>query len=117
MAGPPTNPTGTVTLGALEINYDRRVVRLAGRLLDLTATEYGLVQELSAAGGTALTYQQLLRRVWRNSHSYDPRVVCTHVGRLRRELGDDGENPTYILTEPRVGYRMGQAGNPGPAIE
>ena len=49
--------------------------------------------------------------------SYDPRVVRTHVGRLRRKLGNDGENPTYILTEPRVGYRIGQAGNPGPAIE
>ena len=117
VAGPPANPTGTVTLGDLEINYDGREVRLAGRLLDLTATEYGLVQELSAAGGTALTYRQLLRRVWRNSHSYDPRVVRTHIGRLRRKLGDDGENPTYILTEPRVGYRMGQAGNPGPANE
>ena len=117
VAGPPTNPTGTVTIGDLEVDYDGREVRLAGRLLDLTATEYGLVQELSAAGGTALTYQQLLRRVWRNSHSYDPRVVRTHVGRLRRKLGDDGENPTYILTEPRVGYRMGQGGNPGPAVE
>ena len=117
VAGPPTNPTGTVTIGDLEVNYDGREVRLAGRLLDLTATEYGLVQELSAAGGKALTYQQLLRRVWRNSHSHDPRVVRTHVGRLRRKLGDDGENPTYILTEPRVGYRMAQFANRGQAVQ
>ena len=111
MAGPPTNPAGSVTLGDLEIDYDSRVVRLAGRVLDLTATEYGLIRELSAAEGRPLTYRHLLRRVWRNSHSYDPRVVRTHVGRLRRKLGDGGENPTYILTEPRVGYRIAQPGN------
>ncbi len=111
MAGPPTNPTGTRTLGDLEINYDHREVRLAGKQLDLTTTEYGLIRELSAAEGQALTYKQLLRRVWQNTHSYDPRVVRTHVGRLRRKLGDNGENPTYILTEPRVGYRMAQSGD------
>ena len=92
-------------------------VRLSGMTLDLTATEYGLIRELSAAGGRALTYQQLLRRIWRNSHSYDPRVVRTHIGRLRRKLGDDGEDPTYILTEPRVGYRMARSANFGPLSE
>ena len=113
MAGPPANPTGTVAVGDLEIDYDSREVRLSGRTLDLTATEYGLIRELSAAEGRALTYQQLPRLIWRTSHSYDPRVVRTHVGRLRRKLGDNGENPTYILTEPRVGYRMARPGNSG----
>ena len=117
VAGPPANPTGTIAVGDLEIDYDGREVRLAGRTLDLTATEYGLIRELSAAEGRALTYQQLLRRIWRNSHSYDPRVVRTHIGRLRRKLGDDGENPTYVLTEPRVGYRMAQSVNSGPLNE
>lgn len=117
VAGPPTNPTGTRSVGDLEINYDNREVRLAGRQLDLTATEYGLIRELSAAEGQALTYKQLLRRVWQNTHSYDPRVVRTHVGRLRRKLGDNGENPIYILTEPRVGYRMAQSRNSAPRLE
>lgn len=110
VAGPPANPTGTVTIGDLEINYDRREVYLAGCPLGLTATEYGLVRELSAAEGRALTYQQLLRRIWQSSHSYDPRVVRTHVGRLRRKLGDDGENPTYVpgsaIAWPRRGTRI-----------
>ncbi len=101
----------------LEINYDSREVRLAGQAMELTATEYGLIRELSAAEGRPLTYKQLLRRVWRNSHFYDPRVVRTHVGRLRRKLGHNGENPTYILTEPRVGYRMAQSANSGPPKE
>ena len=115
-SGPPANPTGTASSGDLEIDYDRREVRLAGVVLDLTSTEYGLMRELFAAEGQALTHKQLLRRVWQNFHSYDPRVVRTHVGRLRRKLGDGGANPTYVLTEPRVGYRLrvtdGPAGTP-----
>ena len=111
-SGPPANPTGTATAGDLEIDYDRLEVRLGGELLDLTTTEYGLMRELFAAEGQALTHKQLLRRVWQHSQSYDPRVVRTHIGRLRRKLGDDGENPTYVLTEPRVGYRLRRADIP-----
>ena len=106
VARPPAMPTGTTVLGELEIDYDHREVRVSGDVVDLTPIEYGLIRELSAANGEALTYKQLLRQVWRNSHSSDPRVVRTHMGRLRRKLGDSGENPTYIITEPRVGYRM-----------
>ena len=106
VAGSSVEPTGAVALGNLSIDYDLREVRLDGETISLTAIEYGLVRELSVAGGQPLTHAQLLRRVWRNSNSHDPRVVRTHVGRLRRKLGDDGDHPTYILTEPRVGYRM-----------
>lgn len=115
-SGPPANPTGTASSGDLEIDYDRREVRLAGVVLDLTSTEYGLMRELFAAEGLALSHKQLLRRVWQNFHSDDPRVVRTHIGRLRRKLGDAGANPTYVLTESRVGYRLrvtdGPAGTP-----
>ncbi len=112
VAGPPARPTGAVALGALEIDYDNRDVRLDGKPVDLTATEFGLIRELSAANGEALSYRQLLRQAWPHAHSNDPRVVRTHMGRLRRKLGDTGQHPTYILTEPRVGYRMAQAMTP-----
>lgn len=90
VAGPPAIPTGAIALGDSETDYDSRDVRLSGRALDLTATEYGLIRELSAAEGRALTYQQLLRRIWRNPHSYDPRAVRTQIGLLRRKLGAMG---------------------------
>ena len=112
VAGPPATPIGAVALEALEIDYDNRIVRVDGTPVELTATEYGLLRELSAADGDALSYRQLLQQVWPHSHSNDPRVVRTHMGRLRRKLGDTGQNPTYILTEPRVGYRMAHAMTP-----
>ncbi len=78
---------------------------LAGRPVQLTATEYGTLAELSANGGRVLTYEHLLRRVW--GLDADVRPMRTTICSIRRKLGDDAENPAYIFTEPRVvGYRM-----------
>ena len=54
-----------------------------------------------------VTYERLLDRVWGSKGSDgDVRPLRTIVGRLRRKLGDAADNPTYIFTEPRVGYWM-----------
>ena len=90
----------------LKINYDERAVALAGQPLRLTASEYQLLYELSVNAGRALTHEHLVRRVWRQRERGDLRRVRTLVKRLRQKLNDDGQNPTYIFTEPRVGYRM-----------
>ncbi len=46
------------------------------------------------------------RRVWGPGYEGDTQPVRTHVKNLRRKLKDDPKKPTYIFTEPRVGYRM-----------
>ena len=79
---------------------------MAGRPVELTATEYAVLYDLSAHGGKVLTHDQLLLRVWGVARSGDAGLVRTIVRRLRRKLGDDANNPRYIFTEPRVGYRM-----------
>ncbi len=61
--------------------------------------------ELSTNGGWVLTYEHLLQRVWGERSSGDVRPMRTIVSRLRHKLGDD-DNPTFIFTEPRVGYWM-----------
>ena len=48
----------------------------------------------------------LQAKVWGLEHSGRPGAVRTFVKNLRRKLGDDADTPTYIFTEPRVGYRM-----------
>ena len=53
-----------------------------------------------------MTHEQLLRRVWGQDNLTRSGPVRAIVKRLRRKLGDDANNPTYILNEPRVGYRM-----------
>ena len=99
-------PSEPYVLGELTIDYAERRVTLGGRPVQLTAIEYGLLFELSANAGRVLTYDRLLQRVWGLRRSGDSRRVRTAAKQLRRKLGDDANNPTYILTEPRVGYRM-----------
>ena len=93
-------------LGDLTINYAERRVTVAGCPVQLTATEYKLLFELSANAGQVLTQDQLLRRIWGPDYSGDSRLLRTFVKKLRRKLRDDANSPRYIFTEPRVGYRM-----------
>ena len=90
----------------LTIDREERQVTLAGHPVELTATEFDLLSELAARGGRVVTHEDLLRRVWRSRNKGDTRVVHAFVKRLRRKLGDDASSPSYIFSEPRVGYRM-----------
>ncbi len=110
-------PPEPFVLGELAIDYAERRVTLAGRPVQLTAIEYGLLFELSANAGRVLTYDRLLRRVWGLQRSGDLRRVRTAAKQLRRKLGDNANNPTYILNEPRVGYRMAEGEGETPGRE
>ena len=110
-------PSEPYVLGALAIDYAGRRVTLAGRPLSLTPMEYRMLAELSANAGRVLTYEHLLGRIWGEKGDGDVRPMRTIVNKLRRKLGDVADNPTYIFTESRVGFRMpkgekGPSGNP-----
>ena len=110
-------PSEPYVRGELTIDYAGRRVTVAGQPVQLTATEYNLLAELSVNAGRVLTYEHLLLRVWGVNNSGSPRVIATHLMRLRRKLGEDADNPRYIFAEPRVGYRMGSADEPAdPAV-
>ena len=96
----------TFLSGALVINYEERRVTLSEVPVELTAIEYDLLRFLSINAGRVVTFETLLRSVWRLSGLENRRRVRAFVKKLRDKLGDDAENPTYIFTEPRVGYRM-----------
>ena len=107
-------PSEPYVFGDLTIDYAERRVTLAGRPVQLTAIEYGLLFELSANAGRVMTYDRLLQWVWGLRTSGDSRRVRTAAKQLRHKLGDDANNPTYILNEPRVGYRMEKSDATGP---
>ena len=93
-------------LADLTVDYAERSVTVSGCPVQLTATEYRMLFELSINAGRVLTHDQLLQRVWGTEYSGEGHLVRVFVGNLRRKLGDDARNPRYIFTEPRVGYRM-----------
>ena len=99
-------PTEPYVASELTVDYAARRVTLAGRGVHLTPIEYRVLVELSANAGQVLTYKRLLSRVWGETSDGDVRPMRTIINKLRRKLGDDADNPTYIFTEPRVGYRM-----------
>ena len=93
-------------LADVAIDYVERSVTVAGRPAHLTPTEYKLLYELSTNAGRVLTHDQLLHRVWGEDRTADLRVLRSFVKSLRYKLGYDARNPSYLFTEPSVGYRL-----------
>ena len=102
-------PSEPYSGGDLHINYAERSVMVSGEQVHLTATEYAVLYELSVHTGRVLTHDHLLHQVWGPGRTGEPWLIRDVVKRLRRKLGDDADNPVYISTEPRVGYRMVRA--------
>ncbi len=110
-------PAGPFLLGDLAIDYERRRVTLSGNPVELTVTEFDLLAALSLEAGRVVPHDRLLRRVWSPGKPGNLRVLRTHLMHVRRKLGDDAENPTYIFVEPRVGYWMPEGEEELPAGE
>ena len=93
-------------LGELVIDYDRRRVSVANRPVELTPTEYELLRVLSVNAGRVATHDLLLRQVWRARGTTGTKRLRAAIKNLRAKLDDDAAQPTYILNERGVGYRM-----------
>ncbi len=92
--------------GDLTVDYAERLVAVAGRTVRLTPKEYDLLRILSVNAGRTVSHDHLMRRVWDPEEPGDIRSLRTLVRRLRRKLGDEAGSPTYIFSEPHLGYRM-----------
>ena len=102
-------PSEPYSRGNLHINYAERSVMVSGAEVHLTATEYAVLYELSVHTGRVLTHDHLLHQVWGPGRTGEPWLIRDVIKRLRRKLGDNADDPVYISTEPRVGYRMVRA--------
>ena len=94
------------TSGELKIDYRSRQVTLAGKEIELTATEFRLLKELASHSGEVMTHRTLLHRVWGPEYGAEREYVRVFVNRLRQKLGDDPATPRFIKTEPGVGYQF-----------
>jgi len=91
--------------GALVIDADRHVVMVNGKPIDLTVTEFGIVQYLAARPGFVRTRDQIISAVHGESAVLSSRTVDVHVTALRRKLGEVGD---MIQTVRGVGYRLSE---------
>ncbi|MFG1780718.1 response regulator transcription factor [Micromonospora sp. NPDC049051] len=99
------DPVPVLTFGQLEISPDAGEVRLAGRPVPVTRTEFRLLCELAEHAGRVLSRHQLLQRVW-GYDTGDERLVDVHVGRLRQKIEDDPGNPRHLVTLRGLGYKL-----------
>jgi DNA-binding response OmpR family regulator len=90
----------------LTIDRGAFTVRKGEEELDLSSTEFRLLVELVDHAGQVLTREALLRQVWQYDYLGDSRLVDMAIKRLRDKIGDRVDDPRYITTVRRVGYRF-----------
>jgi len=92
--------------GSLVVDLNQREVNVNGTPISLTPTEYDLLRTLVKHVGKVITHDQLLRSVWGTAYESETHMLQVNISNLRRKIEPDPSRPTYIVTEPGVGYRL-----------
>ena len=92
--------------GKLHVDLARREVTVGRAAVHLTRKEYDLLRLLIRNAGRVVTHGTLLRELWGPAHAAETHYLRVLVSGLRQKLGDDPAEPSYIVTEQGVGYRL-----------
>jgi two-component system alkaline phosphatase synthesis response regulator PhoP len=95
--------------GGLEMDVRRRDVRVDGRPVELTPTEFSLLQVLMEQAGYVLTRGELTRHALGVDFEGVERTLDSHIRNLRQKIEPDPTAPTYVQTVYGVGYRLAEA--------
>lgn len=95
-----------VELGELEIDLEKKALRVGGRRVRLTPTEFLLLSVLARNAGKLMTHRAILREIWGPSYGDESHYLHVYVSQLRRKIEPDPARPCYLLTEPGAGYRL-----------
>jgi two-component system, OmpR family, KDP operon response regulator KdpE len=90
--------------GDLMVDIVRRIVTVRNEEVRFSRREYDLLRLLVAHAGKVLTHKQILREVW--GGDTDVQYLRIYIRALRQKIEPDPEQPSYILTETGVGYRL-----------
>lgn len=101
-------PPALLKAGELELDNLRRQVRVRGREVTLTATEFRLLEFLMSRPGVVFSRGQLLDAVWGHDRAVTERTVDVHVLRLRQKIESDPANPSLIRSVRGFGYSFAE---------
>ena len=93
--------------GDLTVDPQAREVTLGGRIVELTRTEFDILEVLSSEPRRVFSRRALVADVWGTDWFGDDHLVDVHIAHIRAKFADDGAAPRYIATVRGVGYRMG----------
>ncbi len=112
--GPQEEEEKALTVGAITIDHKTREVRIEGREIELTTTEFDLLRVLAEHPGWVFSREELLESVWGYSYLGDSRLVDVHIANLRKKIGDDPADPQFVRTVRGVGYKLQSPGGDRP---
>ena len=93
----------------VQLDLEKRQLRVAGRPVAITPHEYALLETLMSAPGRVLNRDELLSRLYPQGETVViDRVVDVHIGKLRQKIEMDPSAPRYILTVRGVGYKFAE---------
>jgi len=103
------DPGGTLAIGSLRLDPERRLVTVGDDELRLTPREYELLKVLLAHAGRVVTRGRLLRAVWGTAYAEEGHYLHVYVGQIRRKIAGldrGGALADLLVAEPGVGYRV-----------
>ncbi|AFK54196.1 response regulator transcription factor [Tistrella mobilis] len=99
----------SIEAGPIRLETEARRVIVAGEIVDLTATEFNLLERLIRAGNRVVAKDELSREVLGRPHETYDRSIDVHMSHLRRKLVERGVDETVLETVRGVGYRVNRA--------
>jgi DNA-binding response OmpR family regulator len=109
-AGAPAEPPSVLRVGSLVVDRLSHVVSVSGRPVELTPTEFGILETLMTTPGRVFSRAELLEATQGVAFAAYERTVDAHIKNLRRKVEPDPARPCYVITVRGVGYRL----NPEP---
>jgi DNA-binding response OmpR family regulator len=106
-------PGDVIRAGDVILDVPRMRAEVAGRAVELTTTEFGLLATLAASPGRIFTRSQLLDALRGVAFESYERAIDSHIKNLRRKVEPDPREPRYVLTVYGVGYRFADDRGPG----
>ena len=100
------NEVPRLTAGNIEIDIAKHRVARGPEEIKLTPKEFDLLAFLVRHAGKVVTHRQILTAVWGPAHTEDTQYLRVYIGQLRQKIESDPEDPSIILTESGIGYRV-----------
>jgi two-component system KDP operon response regulator KdpE len=102
----PKQEESVVDAGSFSLDKTAHLAKLNGTELRLTPKEFDLLEIFIRNPERVLTHSFLLQKVWGSYYTEQAEALRVLVGSLRKKIEPDPSNPTYIQTEPWIGYRF-----------
>jgi two-component system, OmpR family, response regulator VanR len=105
-AAPTLQQDGEIEIDDLVINVATHEVRVGGRDVKLTPTEFGILELLARNRGLVFSVEHIYERVWKEPFLQADNTVMVHIRKIREKVETNTRQPKYIKTVWGVGYKI-----------